>query len=249
MQSRLVSAQKVRRPNDGVENLHNECGEELYAEVGTALALRDNSIRTSVRKVSGATDKAAACRQGHTGAVLILLPPSEKKAAEPAPAIELYTGVLYTALGWSTLTKAQRELAQESIVIISAKYGALRPLDSIQPYKEKIVNKEMAPKVAAVLDGLTPSLIIDCRSSTYQTVWQSPIEKTVEVKVFTRVDGEKKVITHMSKKSRGEVTRQILIHGEDIKTPQQLHKVVSQGFTCTLIEATTKEPWILEVYC
>ena len=181
--------------------------------------------------------------------MLILLPPSEKKAAEPAPAIELYTGVLYAALGWSTLSKAQRELAQESIVIISAKYGALRPLDPTEPYKEKIVNKEMAPKVAAVLDAITTELIIDCRSSTYQTVWQSPIEKTVEVKVFTRVDGEKKVITHMSKKSRGEVTRQILMHGEDIKTPQQLHKVVSQGFTCTLIEATTKEPWILEVYC
>jgi len=249
MQSRLVSAQKVRRPNDGVENLHNECGEELYAEVGTALALRDNSIRTSVRKVSGATDKAAACRQGHTGPVLILLPPSEKKAAEPAPAIELYTGVLYAALGWSTLSKAQQKLAQSSIMIISARYGALRPLDPTEPYKEKIVNKEMAPKVAAVLDAITTELIIDCRSSTYQTVWQSPIEKTVEVKVFTKVDGEKKVITHMSKKTRGEVTRQILISGEEIKTPHQLHEALSKEFTCNLIAATAKEPWVLEVYC
>ena len=53
----------------------------------------------------------------------------------------------------------------------------------------------------------------------------------------------------MSKKSRGEVTRQILIHGEEIKTPQQLHEVASQGFACALIEATAKESWILEVYC
>ncbi len=107
----------------------------------------------------------------------------------------------------------------------------------------------MAPKVAAVLDGLTPSLIIDCRSSTYQTVWQSPIEKTVEIKVFTTVDGEKKVITHMSKKTRGEVTRYVLQSIVLPQTPQELHEIVSQGFTCALIEGTAKEPWVLEIYC
>jgi cytoplasmic iron level regulating protein YaaA (DUF328/UPF0246 family) len=134
-------------------------------------------------------------------------------------------------------------------VIISAKYGALRPLDPIEPYKEKIVNKEMAPKVAAVLDGLTPVLIIDCRSSTYQTVWQSPIEKTVEIKVFATVDGEKKVITHMSKKTRGEVTRYVLQSTVVPQTPQQLHEILSHAFTCTLIEANANEPWVLEVFC
>ena len=185
----------------------------------------------------------------HTEQVLILLPPSEKKGAAPAPAIQLYTGVLYAALGWGTLSQAQQKLGQSSIVIISAKYGALRPLDPIEPYKEKIVNKDIAPKVAAVLDGLTPSLNIDCRSSTYQTVWQSPIEKTVEIKVFTTVEGQKKVITHMSKKTRGEVTRYLLQSDVVPQTPQELHEIVSQGFTCTLIEATLKEPWVLEVYC
>ena len=185
----------------------------------------------------------------HTEPVLILLPPSEKKSADPGAAIQVYTGVLYAALGWNTLSKAQQKLAQESIVIISAKYGALRPLDPIEPYKEKIVNKEMAPKVAAVLNPILSELIIDCRSSTYQTVWQSPIEKTVEVKVFTTVEDEKKVITHMSKKSRGEVTRHLLQSDDPITNPQQLHAYVSQVFTCNLIAATPKEPWVLEVYC
>ncbi len=185
----------------------------------------------------------------HTEPVLILLPPSEKKSADPGAAIQVYTGVLYAALGWNTLSKSQQKLGQSSIVIISAKYGALRPLDLIEPYKEKIDNKEMAPKVAAVLNQNTAELIIDCRSSTYQTVWQSPIEKTVEIKVFTTVEGHKKVITHMSKKSRGEVTRYLLQSTVVPQTPQQLHSIVSQAFTCNLIEATSKEPWVLEVYC
>lgn len=181
--------------------------------------------------------------------MLILLPPSEKKSTIPGSAIDVYTGVLYMALGWKTLSKAQQRLGQESIVIISAKYAALRPLDSIEPYKEKIVNKEMAPKVAAVLDQIAATLIIDCRSSTYQTVWQSPIEKTVEIKVFTTVGGVKKVITHMSKKTRGEVTRHILENGELIETPEELLAIVSKKFTCQLIRATAKDPWVLEVYC
>ena len=221
----------------------------MRAEVGTALAVRDKFIRTSVRKVSGATDKAQACRHGHTGPVLILLPPSEKKSPTPGPAIQVYTGVLYAALGWSTLTKAQQKLGQSWIAIISAKYGAVRPMDLIEPYKEKINNELMRPIVGATLNSISTELIIDCRSSTYQTVWQAPIEKTIEIKVFTTVDGHKKVITHMSKKTRGEVTRQILLMGKEIKTPQELQKIVSQGFNCTLIESTEKEPWVLEVYC
>jgi len=185
----------------------------------------------------------------HTGAVLILLPPSEKKSPTPGAAIQVYTGVLYAALGWSTLSKAQQKLAQASIIIISAKYGALHLLDPIEPYKEKIVNKEMAPKVAAVLDAISTELIIDCRSSTYQTVWQSPVEKTVEVKVFTTVDGEKKVITHMSKKTRGEVTRHLIENGETISTPDQLQAIVKKKFECQLIQGDAKNPWILEVLC
>ena len=185
----------------------------------------------------------------HTGAVLILLPPSEKKSPTPGAAIQVYAGVLYAALGWNTLNKAQQKLAQASIIIISAKYGALHLLDPIEPYKEKIVNKEMAPKVAAVLDEISTELIIDCRSSTYQTVWQSPVEKTVEVKVFTTVDGEKKVITHMSKKTRGEVTRHLIENGETISTPEQLQTIVREKFKCELIKGNEKNPWILEVFC
>jgi hypothetical protein len=181
--------------------------------------------------------------------VLILLPPSEKKSELPGPAIEVYAGVLYAALGWDRLTKAQQKLGAQSIAIISAKYGVVRPLDPIEPYKEKIENKKMAAQVAQFLDGAESELIIDCRSSTYQTVWQSPVAITVEIKVFTKVDGEKKVITHMSKKTRGEVTHHILKCTKVPSNPHELDAIVSQNFECELIEAGKKEPWVLVVYC
>jgi cytoplasmic iron level regulating protein YaaA (DUF328/UPF0246 family) len=181
--------------------------------------------------------------------MLILLPPSEKKSEISGPAIGVYTGVLYAALGWDRLTKAQQKLGEKSIAIISAKYGVLRPLDPIEPYKEKIKNKKMAAQVAQALDGKESELIIDCRSTTYQTVWQSPIEITVEIKVFTKIDGVKKVITHMSKKTRGEVTHQILESTKVPSNPHELKAMVSQKFECELIEASKKKPWVLEVYC
>ena len=185
----------------------------------------------------------------HTEPVLILLPPSEKKSATPGPAIELYTGVLYAALGWSTLTKTQQKQGQLSIAIISAKYGVVRPLDLIEPYKEKIKNKKMAAQVAHALDGIESELIIDCRSSTYQTVWTSPVAITVEIKVFTKVAGVKKVITHMSKKTRGEVTHHILMSKKVPSNPHELEAIVSQKFECELLEGNKKNPWVLEVYC
>jgi cytoplasmic iron level regulating protein YaaA (DUF328/UPF0246 family) len=185
----------------------------------------------------------------HTEPVLILLPPSEKKSASPGPAIQVYTGVLYAALGWDRLTKAQQKLGAKSIAIISAKYGVVYPLDPIAPYKEKINNKKMAIQVARILDSAESELIIDCRSSTYQTVWQSPTAITVEIKVFTRVDGVKKVITHMSKKTRGEVTHEILQATVTPKTPQEVQRIISQKFECELINGDEKNPWVLEVYC
>ena len=122
-------------------------------------------------------------------------------------------------------------------------------MDPIEPYKEKINNKKMAPLVEKSLAGVESELIIDCRSSTYQTVWQSPVEITVEIKVFTKIDGVKKVITHMSKKTRGEVTHNILKNTKVPANPYELEAIVSQKFECELIEGSKKNPWVLEVYC
>jgi hypothetical protein len=181
--------------------------------------------------------------------VLILLPPSEKKATTAGPAIELYTGVLFTALGWASLPKAAQNRGADSIVIISAKYGAITPLTHIKPYKEKINNESMRAPIATILDPRKDDFIIDCRSSTYQSVWRSPMENTVEIKIFTKVDGVKKVITHMSKKTRGEVTRAILLTKAAPKKPHQLFEIIQASFECELIARTPDTPWVLEVYC
>ena len=137
---------------------------------------RDNFIRTSVRKLAGGTDNAF--RRVALG--------------KTTPAINVYSGVLYQALGWATL-------------------------------------------------------IVDCRSSTYKTVWNSPVEKTVEIQISTVVDGVRKVVTHMSKKTRGEIVRLLLQSRSLAKTPEDLYAIVSETYPCALTPSDGVEPWILEV--
>jgi len=181
--------------------------------------------------------------------VLILLPPSEKKSetSKPTPAIAVYTGVLYQALDWASLSPAARKRGEASIAIISAKYGAVKPADRIESYKAKIDNKAMREPVANVLDAVKTELIVDCRSSTYKAVWQAPVDITVEVRVSTVVDGVRTVITHMSKKTRGEITRWLLQSRSLPKTPEDLYAIVSEKYPCALTPSDGVAPWVLEV--
>ena len=181
--------------------------------------------------------------------MLILLPPSEKKklTTKPTPAINVYTGVLYQALDWASLSTAAKKRGASAVVIISAKYGAVRPDQLIESYKEKIDNSAMRAPVGKVLDALKTPLIVDCRSSTYKTVWHSPVEKTVEVRVSTVVNGVRTVVTHMSKKTRGEITRWLLQSRSMPKTPEDLYAIVSEKYPCALTPSDGVEPWVLEV--
>ncbi len=181
--------------------------------------------------------------------MLILLPPSEKKleTSKPTPAHSVYTGVLYQALDWASLSAAAKKRSESALMIISAKYGAVRPTDRIESYKEKIDNKKMKDVVAAKLDPIKVPLIVDCRSSTYKTVWQAPAAITVEVRVSTVVDGVRTVVTHMSKKTRGEITRWLLQSRSIPKTPEDLYAIVSEKYPCALTPPDGVEPWVLEV--
>ena len=181
--------------------------------------------------------------------MLILLPPSEKKleTSKATPALSVYTGVLYQALDWASLSASAKKRGEAAIAIISAKYGVVRPSERIESYKEKIDNKKMKLVVAAKLDPIKTPLIVDCRSSTYKTVWHAPIDITVEIRVSTVVDGVRTVVTHMSKKTRGEITRWLLQSRSMPKTPEDLYAIVSEKYPCALTPSDGVEPWVLEV--
>jgi len=167
--------------------------------------------------------------------------------SQTSPAIEIYDGVLYQGLNWKTLSAAEQKRANSKVLIVSAVFGLVKPLDQIFSYKVKIDNKFWRDAIAQVAAKFSDELIIDCRSSTYKGVWPINSANTIEVRVFQVVAGERKVITHMSKKYRGELTRHLLTQATDPITPAEVQRMAAQLFECELHPPADAQPWALDL--
>ncbi len=130
--------------------------------------------------------------------------------AEPAaPAHQVYSGVLYDALGYRSLTPVQRKKADESVLVISALWGAIRFADRVPAYRLSMgtalpdvgrLASFWKPQLTEALAATTAGeLLVDCRSSTYAAAWAPPPEQTVAVNVFSEVNGVRKVVSHFAK--------------------------------------------------
>jgi cytoplasmic iron level regulating protein YaaA (DUF328/UPF0246 family) len=168
-------------------------------------------------------------------------------SSQTLPAIEIYDGVLYQGLGWDSLSAIQKKRANSRVLIVSALFGLIKPLDQIFQYKIKIDSKLWRDAIATVSDKYVNELVIDCRSSTYKNVWTINPEKTVDVRVFKVTSAERSVITHMSKKYRGELTRHLLMQATDPTTPADVHRMAAQLFECELHPPADGQPWALDL--
>jgi len=168
-------------------------------------------------------------------------------SSKTSPAIEIYNGVLYQGLGWNSLSATQKKRANSRVLIVSALFGLVKPLDQIFQYKIKIDSKLWRAAIAAVSTKFVSELVIDCRSSTYKSVWTINPENTVEVRVFKINGTERSVITHMSKKYRGELTRHLLVQPSDPTTPADVQHMAAQLFECELHPPADGQPWALDL--
>ncbi len=165
---------------------------------------------------------------------------------EPAgPAREIYSGVLYDALGFGSLSEGQLALADESVRVVSAVWGLVAPSDRIPAYRLSMgVNLDAGAgvgvargvgKVAAawrkVLDAeLAPlaegGVVVDCRSATYVAAWKPSARLEtdwVSVKVLRELDGKRSVVSHNAKHTRGVLARHLLTRiGTEPKSAEEL---------------------------
>lgn len=175
-------------------------------------------------------------------------------SAPAVPVADLYTGVLYDALDLPSLDTSARRRANRWLVVISALYGALRPVDKIPPYRLSMaVNLGDLGPLASVwrapLAEVLPAaagrgVIVDCRSSTYAAAWVPPADLAARW-VQIRVPGA----THMAKHTRGLVARHLCEAGVDARTATALERVVAQRFGTTLTSPSSpSRPWILNTW-
>ena len=146
----------------------------------------------------------------------------------------LYTGVLYAALDIPTLQPA----AARNLVVVSAQFGALRTTDRVPAYRRKMDAGHWRPHLRPCLDEAAAGrMIVDCRSATYVAAWRpSPdlVATWVRVAVVEERNGVRRVVSHMAKKTRGEVARHLLVAGARPRTPAELIDAVADGFACEL---------------
>jgi hypothetical protein len=151
------------------------------------------------------------------------------RTAPAIPAAELYTGVLFTALGL-------KDLEWDTVLIASALWGVVRPGDRIPRYRLEMGDRPVGigaltaywrnPLRAALPDR---GLVLDLRSGSYAAAWQPRRAAHLSVRGFTeRADGERKVITHMVKRVRGEVAR-LVIQAGGAERPEEVAEIALAG--------------------
>lgn len=179
--------------------------------------------------------------------------------AEPAaPAHSIYTGVLYDALGYHTMTATQQRKADAGVVVVSGLWGAVAFADRIPAYRLSMavgmpglgkLASYWKPKLGAALEGhAAGQLLVDCRSSTYAAAWTPPPERTVAVNVFTERDGTRKVVSHFAKHTRGELARHLLTRrGKAPETPAQLAKAAGEKWAVELVPGAPRRHHTLNI--
>ncbi len=166
----------------------------------------------------------------------------------------VYTGVLYDALGFDTLSPAARRRASSRVAVTSSLFGLVRPSDRIPAYRlsgdaalpglgsiAALWRGSLGEAVTVALGG---GLLVDLRSGMYANFWRPPTElaaKVATVRVLHEVDGTRKVVSHFNKATKGRIVRALLEDGRTPRTPAALAGVLRDlGWTVEVGDPTPK---------
>jgi hypothetical protein len=152
--------------------------------------------------------------------------------APTARADTVYSGVLYEALGLPTLDTAARRRATSWVAVTSGLFGLLRPSDRVPAYRLSgdvslpglgTVSTYWGRRLdATVREAAGRGLVVDLRSSTYTPFWRPAPElarKVVTMRVLHEVSGQRKVVSHFNKATKGRIVRALLEDGTAPGTP------------------------------
>ncbi|MFJ4908558.1 peroxide stress protein YaaA [Streptomyces sp. NPDC093249] len=157
----------------------------------------------------------------------------ELRTAGARPAGEVYTGVLYDALGLATLDTAARKRAGRSLLVFSGLWGAVRVTDRIPSYRCSMgvklpglgaLSGHWRTAMASVLpEAAGTGLVLDLRSAAYASAWKPKGElagRTATVRVLHAPT--RKVVSHFNKATKGRIVRSLLEAGAEPASPGEL---------------------------
>jgi cytoplasmic iron level regulating protein YaaA (DUF328/UPF0246 family) len=163
------------------------------------------------------------------------------------PAIERYTGVLYSATGVADWTADQRAWACANVFIHSSLFGVISALDEIPAYRLSYDSKVRGIALkdfwldqveSAIREMSGGDWVLDARSDGYRKL--APIPFGVEsryLEVVSAAGG--KALNHFNKIHKGELVRALVAYMPTLATPADFVEWASaHGFAVTETDST-----------
>jgi cytoplasmic iron level regulating protein YaaA (DUF328/UPF0246 family) len=165
------------------------------------------------------------------------------RTSPTARADQVYSGVLYDALDIATLSPAARRRATARLAVTSSLFGLVRPSDRIPAYR--LSGDATLPGLGPVAGAwrehlgaeataaLGRGLLVDLRSGMYGAFWRpTPEVKVATVRVLHEHQGQRKVVSHFNKATKGRIVRALLERGANPSTPAKLAEALRElGWT------------------
>jgi len=181
--------------------------------------------------------------------------------APAAPAGEVYSGVLYDALGLATLDARARRRAAGDIAICSALFGLLRVTDRIPAYRlsgdttlpriGRLTGVWRDPLADAIRTAAGRGVVLDLRSSAYVALGPVPdelAERTAIVRVFQEKASKRTIVSHHNKATKGRIVRSLLSEPKSRTVDDVAGALGAAGYRVEL-EAPRGpgKPWAIDV--
>lgn len=173
------------------------------------------------------------------------------------PAIYAFDGDVYDGFDVKSLSPKAVEFAQDHIRILSGLYGALRPLDLMQPYRLEMGTafknargkdlyafwgERVTESLKKILERQKKPVLLNLASEEYFKVLQpKKLDCPVIAPVFQdEKDGKYKIISFYAKRARGLMARYVV--DNRITEPADLKGFNLDGYKYSPSESTPEKP-------
>lgn len=149
--------------------------------------------------------------------------------------IDCYQGVVFGGLECSLYTRKQKDFLNETLVILSAMYGALEPDTPIWPYRLDLTNKPCGLNLTALWRDKVEErfrkedLIVNLASSEFSRLLSGAKERILNLHFLDRQpDGSLKAVSVHAKQARGRMADRILKEGAT--RPEEFKELGPDGY-------------------